>query len=140
MNKPPSWFTVAVVVALVWNLLGLFAVVSDLLLSASDIAALPQEQQAMYAARPAWSVAASVIAVAAGSLGCLGLLVRKRWAHWTLYISLVGVILQDIGIFLMAGSGSRPGIVPLVLQSIVLLVAVALVVLARKATTRSWLA
>jgi hypothetical protein len=140
MNKPPIWFTVVAVVALLWNLIGLFAVVADMRLSASDIAALPQQQQAMYAARPGWSVVGSVIAVVGGTLGCLGLLVHKRWALWALYASLVGIVIQDIGIFLVAGAASGPSIVPLVLQGIVFLIAAALLVLARKAIASAWLA
>ena len=140
MNKRPLWFMAVAVVALLWNLVGLFAVVADLRLSASDIAALPQTQQAMYAARPAWSVVGSVIAVGGGSLGCLGLLVRKRWALWALYASIVGIVLQDVGIFLVAGAASGPSMVPLVLQSMVLLIALALLALAREAVKRAWLA
>ena len=109
-------------------------------LSAADIAALPQRQRALYEARPAWSVVASVAAVVGGSLGCLGLLLRKRWAVAALLISLVAVIAQDIGIFGIAGAASLSNPVPLVLQSLVLVIALALVVLARRASARSWLA
>jgi hypothetical protein len=63
MNKTPIWFTVVAIVALLWNLAGLFAVVADLRLSPAEIAALPQQQQALYAARPVWSIVASVVAV-----------------------------------------------------------------------------
>jgi len=56
MNKPPIWFYIVAVLALLWNVAGLLAVVADLQLSAADIAALPPEQQAVYAARPLWSV------------------------------------------------------------------------------------
>jgi hypothetical protein len=139
MNKPPLWFTVLVTVALLWNLAGFFAVVADLRLSAAEIAALPQQQQALYAARPVWSIVASVVAVAGGTLGCLGLLVRKRWAHWVLFSSLFGVVVQDIGIFVVAGAASVSGIVPFVLQGVVFVVAVALVMLARRAVARAWL-
>lgn len=54
MNKPPPWFAVLAVLALLWNLAGLFAVVADLKLSAAEIAALPLDQQALYRARPGW--------------------------------------------------------------------------------------
>lgn len=80
MNKPPLWFFVVAVIALLWNAAGLMAVVADLRLSAADIAALSPDQQAMYAARPGWSVVGSVLAVGAGTLGCLLLLLRKRQA------------------------------------------------------------
>ncbi len=139
MKKPPLWFTILVAVALLWNLAGLFAVVADLRLTAADIAALPAEQQALYAARPFWSVIASVVAVAGGTLGCIGLLLRKRWSLVLLYASLIGVVLQDIGIFLIAGAAKSGNPVAFVLQGVVLLIAIGLVVLARRAAGRSWL-
>ncbi len=139
MNRPPRWFTVLAVLALLWNLAGLFAVVADLRLSAADIAALPLDQQALYRARPGWSVVASVVAVVGGTLGCVGLLLRRRWAVPALAASLVGVVVQDIGIFVVAGAASVAGPVPVVLQSVVFAIAVGLLMLARRAGARSWL-
>jgi hypothetical protein len=137
--KPPLWFTLLAAIALLWNLAGLLAVIADLRLSASDIAALPAEQQAMYAARPLWSVVASFVAVAGGSLGCIALLVHKRWSLSLLYLSLVGILLQDVGIFLVAGAATSGNVVPLILQGLVLVIAIGLVALARRASARSWL-
>ena len=139
MNKPPPWFAVLAVLALLWNLAGLFAVVADLKLSAAEIAALPLDQQALYRARPGWSVVASVVAVVGGTLGCIGLLLRRRWAVPALAASLVGVLVQDIGIFVVAGAASVAGPVPVVLQSVVFAIAVGLLLLARRAGARSWL-
>lgn len=139
MKKPPLWFVVATVIALLWNAAGLVAVLTDLRLSAADIAALPADQQALYAARPAWSIVGSLFAVAAGTLGCLLLLLRKRWATMVFAISLVSVIVQDLGIFIVAGAGKSGHPVPFVLQGLVLLVAIALLLLARSANRKSWL-
>ena len=139
MNKAPLWFMVLAAVALLWNLAGLLAVVADMRLSAADLAALPPREQAMAAARPGWSVLASVVAVVGGTLGCLGLLARRRWALWVLYASVAGIVLQDLGLFVLSGDSSGPGGVPLVLQSLVFLIAVALVWLAHHAARRAWL-
>jgi hypothetical protein len=140
MNKPPIWFFVVAVIALLWNAAGLMAVVADLRLSAADIAALSPDQQAMYAARPGWSVVGSVLAVGAGTLGCVLLLLRKRLAAAVFALSLVGVVVQDIGIFVVAGAGKGGDPVPFVLQGLVLVIAVGLLLLARRAQDRSWLA
>lgn len=139
MTKPPLWFTALAALALLWNLAGLFAVIADLQLSAAEIAALPAQQQALYAARPGWSVAASLVAVVGGTLGCVGLLLRRRWAVWVLAASLAGVVLQDLGIFLVAGAAALSDPVPLALQGVVLIVALGLLWLARRAAARSWL-
>lgn len=139
MEKPAKWFVVVGVIALLWNLAGLAAVLADVSLSPADIAALPEAQQALYAARPAWSVWASVIAVVGGSLGCVGLLMRRRWSIAMLAVSLAAVVAQDISLFLIAGKAIPIGTTPVVLQGLVFLIAVGLVLLARKANTLRWL-
>jgi hypothetical protein len=139
MNRPPAWFTVVIAIALLWNILGLLAVLADLRLSAADIAALPAQQQALYHARPLWSVGASIVAVLCGTLGCLALLLRKRASLILLYASLLGVVLQDIGIFIIAGAGKVANPVPFILQGLVLVIAVGLIFLARHAGSRAWL-
>lgn len=140
MSKPPIWFYVVVVVALLWNAAGLMAVIADLRLSASDLAALPADQQALYAARPGWSVVGSLVAVVGGTLGSLLLLLRKRWASVVFVLSLVGVAVQDLGIFVIAGAAKGGNLVPIVLQGLVLLIAVGLIFLAHTAQKRAWIA
>jgi hypothetical protein len=137
MPSTPKWFTVVAVLALLWNLLGVLGVGADLMLSPTDVAALPADQQALHAARPGWSVFGSVLAVGAGTLGCIGLLLRKRWALWALVVSLVGVLLQDIGLLRAL---SLIGTSVLVLQALVLLIALGLIALARKAIRNHWIA
>lgn len=139
MTTTPKWFTSVAVVALLWNLLGCAAFVSDLRLTPEDLAKLTVAQQAMYAARPAWSVAATGVAVLGGALGCVGSIFRKRWSYPVLALSLLGVIVQDVSLLAVAGSMSQLGVTALVLQGVVLVVAVGLVVLARKALSNSWL-
>ncbi len=139
MNKPPSWFTVVVVVALMWNVAGLLAVGADMSLSASDIAAMPKEQQLLYAARPGWSVAGSAVAVLAGTLGCVLLLLKRRWALWAFALSLVGIVLQDIGLFRASGAAQQLGPVVVGMQTLVAVIAIVLLALSRKAIASAWL-
>jgi hypothetical protein len=127
------------VTALLWNLLGCAAYLSDVTLSADDLAAMSEAQQALYAARPMWAVVATAIAVWGGAAGCVGLILRKRWATPILAVSLAGIVVQDIGLFVITEAGSLAGPFALVLQSLVLLVAVLLVVLGRKATVQGWI-
>lgn len=139
MSKPPIWFIVLAAVALLWNLAGLAAVVADLQLSATDIEALPPSRQAFYHARPLWSVSGSLLAVVGGVLGCVGLLLRKRWALIVLCASLLGIVVQDAGFVMVSRVAGPLEAVPIVLQSSVFVVGVGLVLLARLASRRSWL-
>ena len=94
MNTP-KWFKVVAVIALLWNLLGCLAFAMDLRMTPEDVAALPEAQQALYAARPGWAVVATAVAVIGGALGCLGLLLGRKWAFVLLLLSLAGILVQD---------------------------------------------
>ena len=136
MNTPPRWYRPLCGVLLLWNLLGLVAVIGDLLMSPVD----PAAGQALHAARPLWSIVASVVAVVGGSLGCLGLWSRARWVSWPLWASLLGVVLQDLGLWLQVQRAAEP-LPPSVwvLQGLVVAVAVGLLVLAHQAQRAGWL-
>lgn len=139
MQSMPKWFTGTVLIALLWNLLGCMAFIADLRLSPADIARLPDAQQALYAARPAWSVIATGVAVFGGVLGCLALLVKRKLACPLLALSLLGILVQDLAMFVLSNGAALAGVVPVVLQAIVLLVGIGLVVLCRKLGSRGWL-
>jgi len=140
MERMPRWFRIVSVVALLWNVAGLLAFLSDLFMSPEDVAALSEQQQAMYAARPTWALVATGIATIGGTLGSLALLLGKRWALPLLGASLVGLVGQDIGMLGLPGGLGAIGAVPVVLQAIVLVIAIGLILLARRGIARGWLA
>lgn len=138
MPAAPKWFRPVAVAALLWNLLGCFAYLSEVMLTPEGLAKLSAAEQALHAPRPAWAVAATALAVWGGAFGSLGLILRKRWATLLLLTSLVGAIVQDIG--LLTGAAARSGPAVIALQGLVLLIAVVLVGLGRTAGARGWLA
>ena len=140
MNASPLWFRIVAALALAWNLLGCLAFAWDLQLGPEDIAQLPAAQQALYAARPGWTVAGTALAVIGGALGCIGLLMRGKWAYPVLVLSLVGILVQDYSLFVLVDGIDLAGVAVAVFQGIVLLVAIGLVLLARKGIARGWLA
>ena len=139
MTQAPKWFRAAAIIALLWNILGCLAFVADLQLKPEDIAKLPEAQQALYASRPAWSVAATAIAVFGGTLGCIGLILKRKWAFVLLLLSLLGILGQDIAMFVLANAAEAAGSFAIVLQSVVLIVGVWLVLLCRKAMASGWI-
>ena len=138
MQQAPKWFLPVAIAALLWNLLGCAAYLSDVMLTPDDVAKMSAAQQAMYAARPAWSVGATAIAVWGGAAGCVGLIMRKRWATPLLLASLAGLVVQDVSLFVLTKAQAGP--TALVLQGTVLLIAIGLLLLARKATAQGWIA
>jgi hypothetical protein len=139
MNTAPKWFLPVAGVALLWNLVGCAAYLSDVMLTPDDMAKMDAAQQALYASRPAWAVAATAIAVWGGAAGCVGLLLRRRWALPLLLASLAGVIVQNLGLFVLSDAASLMPAVAYMLQGLVLLIAIGLVLLARRAIARGWI-
>ena len=139
MTKAPKWFLPVAILALLWNLAGCLAYLADAMLKPEDNAQMSAAQQAMYAARPAWSVAATAIAVWAGAAGCIGLIWRKRWALPALFASLLGVVVQDLSMFALPEAANVIDNTVIAMQAMVLLISIALVLLARKARNNDWL-
>ena len=139
MNKAPRWFVPVAVVALIWNLLGCAAYLYDVMLSPEALAQMTEAQQAMYEARPSWAVAATAVAVWFGALGCVGLILRKRWAFPVLCLSLLGVVFQDVALIMIGNAVGGLGAAVYGMQGLVLLVAIGLVLLSRKALQQEWL-
>lgn len=140
MEQAPKWYLPTAIAALAWNLLGCAAYLKDVMLTPEDVARMTAAQQALYAARPAWSVAATAIAVWGGAAGCVGLIMHKQWATPLFLASLVALVVQDVSLFVLSHAAAATGAMAYVLQGLVLLVAIGLVLLTRKATMRGWIA
>ena len=138
MNAAPKWFMPVAVLALLWNLLGCFMIWMDATLTPDAVAALPADQQAIHAARETWMVIGSIVAVAAGALGSLGLVLKRRWATPLLVLSVLGLIVQDLGFVMIARTLPIPT-AGWIMQGLVLVIAILLLVMARKAARNGWL-
>ncbi len=69
METVPRWYLPVTIVALLWNLLGCLAYLSDVTATPEDVARMSAAQQALYAARPSGAVAATVVAADQASSG-----------------------------------------------------------------------
>jgi hypothetical protein len=139
MSTAPKWFSPVAVVALLWNLLGCVGWVMDMRATPEQVAAMGPAMVELYAALPPWLPTATGVAVLGGVAGCLGLLLRKRWATKLLWLSLLGVVAQDIALFVVAGGMALADPLTKGLQAAVLVVSILLVLLARRAERAGWL-
>jgi len=86
-----------------------------------------------------WINAAFGVAVVAGVLGAIALLMRRRWAAMLFAISLVALVVQILGAFLVTPAWAAYGAAGLVMPLLLLAISAALWSYARKAAARGWL-
>ena len=139
--KRPAWFWVVAVLALLWNLVGVAMAWMQYSMTPEQLAQLPEAQRSLHQAMPGWLWAVDFVAVLAGVLGSLLLLMGKRLASPVLWLSLVAIVVL-FGYCLFPGRmlevlGAAQA---LPMPVLVTAIAVFLVWFARKATARGWIA
>jgi hypothetical protein len=138
--KPPVWFWIASILALLWNLRGVMAYLGQAYMTEDMKAEYTSEQLALMESTPAWVTAVFAIAVWGGLLGCIALLIRKKWAKPLLMLSLIAVLIQMAYSFFMTNAAEVYGQVQGVITPlIVIIIAVILVQFARIAEKRTWI-
>jgi len=137
-TKLPVWFWIISIVGLIWNILGVVAYLGQAYMTDEQLALLPEADQNWYSNVPAWVTAAFAIAVFAGTLGCIALLLRKKWAVPLFMLSLLGVLVQQVYNFFIqdyvAMEGSR-----MAMPILVIVVAGLLYWYSKGAREKAWL-
>ena len=138
--KPPTWYWIVAVLALLWTLLGCATYVMQAYgLGAGMEAGMTDAQRTLDASMPAWVTGAYAIAVFAGALGCIGLLIRKRWAKMLLLVSLVAALAQQFWVFALSDAIALLGSSAAILPICVILIAIATYWFASHADKKGWL-
>jgi len=135
----PMSFRVVAVVALLWNLFGLFSFYLHFTAGPEVVATWPEAQQQIAAATPRWIFVPFAIATIGGVLGSLGLLLGKRWAAPVLLLSLLGILIQFGSIYAITPTWALTGIGGAMLPLCIGLFGLFLWWYARKAAARGWL-
>jgi hypothetical protein len=95
-NKPGIAFWIISVIALIWNLMGVNAYLMQAFRVESALEEMTPEQLALLDTTPAWVTALFAIAVFAGALGCIALLMRKKMAVLLLTVSFFAATVQQL--------------------------------------------
>ena len=138
-SKPPVWFWVVSVVALLWNLSGVANYLMQAFATQEMLNAMTDHQREYMENTPAWVTACFALAVWGGTIGSLLLLLRKKLAHITLIISLVAVIGQVGHSILLSNAIEVYGPSGLVLPIVILGIGIYLVFFAKKGIDKGWL-
>lgn len=138
-NKPPMWFWIVSVIALLWNGAGVYQYLQQAYNTESFRAMYNEEQLSMIENTPSWAIAAFAIAVFGGFLGCLALLLRKKWARPLFLLSLIGIIVQMIYNFFVIDSMAIYGPGAVAMPIMVIVVGILLLWLSKKGIAKGWL-
>ncbi len=138
-DKPPMTFWIVGGAALVWNLIGFVVYFTTMRMSPEEMAVFTQAQQDFLNSTPMWATSAYAIAVNAGVLGSLFLLLRKAWAVPMYILSFAGILLQDLHAFVLADGLDVWGSDGVAVPIIVILIAPALILYSRSAKAKGWI-
>ena len=137
--SPPAWFRVIAVVALLWFLMDISAFFMRVLMSEDGINAMPANQQHLYRNMPLWVNIVFAGEVFGGTLGSVGLLLRKKWALPLFAVSILGVLSQTIHIYFRSDAISVMGAPAVVMPLVAILIGVGMIVLTKSAIAKGWL-
>ena len=140
--KPPIWFWIVSGLAFVWNLMGVSQYLARVSMSPEEFAnyaQLTEAQQAAIGVEPAWFMGAFAIAVFGGALGCLAMLIRKKWATLLLALSLLAVLSQQLYFWVLTDMGSKLAGFNLWMTIAIPVIALLLLLMARSFATKGWL-
>lgn len=138
-TKPPVWFSIVAVLALVWNALGVVAYLSNAFMTDEAKALLPLDQQNYLDNLPAWYTAAFAIAVFGGTLASLAMVLRKALAFPLFMVSFVGILAQMVYSFFMSNALDVYGPGGMAMPVMILLFGGALIRLSKTGKIRGWL-
>jgi hypothetical protein len=138
-NKPPVWYWIVAVLALLWNSLGVMAYLMQVMMPPEALDLLPEAERALYENVPAWVTGAFAIAVFGGALGSLALILKKGIAHPLFVVSFLAIIVQmTYNVFLSkALEVYGPG--GLAMPIMTFAIGLSLIFIAKSAKTRGWI-
>jgi len=130
------WYTLAAIASLLFMLLGCAAYLAGV---TSEPASLPLDQRAAHDAQPMWLISANAIAVWAGALGALLLLLRRRFAEMLMLVSLIAVTVWLAGLLLVPRLRDLLGTDDIAVAVVVSVITWTIYWFARHSRQRGWL-
>lgn len=137
--KPPTWFWVVSVIALLWNLMGVFSYLTQAYTSIEQLEAMSQAERALFEGQPAWVTGAFAIAVFGGTLASIALLLRKKWAKSVFILSFIAAIAQFIHWLFMTNSMEVYGVQVYVMPILVVILGIYEIFFAKQGIQKGWL-
>lgn len=139
-QKPAVWFTVIAALLVLWGLAGCASFYVHVAYGPDIDPAATDWDRAYFAALPVWLTLDYAIAVGAGLLGSIALLLRSRFARPLYIVSLIAVVIQFGYIFLATDLAAHKGAVTAYsFPALIFAIAIFQVWFAGYAQRRGWL-
>ena len=135
--SPPVWFWVISIIALLWYLMDMSAFYMRVFMTDDVMKAMPENQQHLYRNMPLWVNIVFAGEVFGGALGCVGLLLRKKWALPLFAVSILGVLSQTFHIYFLSDAISTMGTPAVVMPLVAILIGIGMIVLAKQQFPRA---
>jgi len=140
-NARAGWpFWVIGILALLWNAMGAFDYLATKLRLEFYVSNFTPEQMEYFYGIPAWMTAGWALGVWGAFVGSILLLMRKSWAVWSFAISLLGLAVSTLYNFVLTDGMKIMGTAGAVFTAVIWVIAIFLLVYARRQATRGVLA
>lgn len=139
-RRPPAWFRIVAILLVLWGAMGCFACIQQFRLGADAMGPADAYYRALYATFPAWYNWVYAVAVGAGLLGAVALLMRSAAARALFVISLAAVIVQFGWLFAATDMVAMRGVgTTASFPAVIVAVALFQIWLADRARRRGWI-
>lgn len=138
-QKPPVWLYIVGVILLLWGLAGCWAFYLHVTVGPAIDPSATDWDRAYFAALPGWFNIDYAVAVGAGLLGSIALLLRSKWAVTLYWLSLIAVVIQFGWIFLATDMIAVKGMWVTCFPAFIFAMAVFEVWVSSRAKRRGWL-
>ncbi len=137
--KPPIWFYIIAVVAVLWNAMGVFDYIMTQYRVESYMGAFTEAQLDFFYGFPAWYVAIWATAVFAALVASLLLLVRMKLATPLFALSTVLFVINAVYIFGFTAALEIMGVSNVIFSAVIFATLLGLWWFSRMAERRGWL-
>jgi hypothetical protein len=139
MTKPPTWFYIVAAILVLWECIGCYAYISQVSMTAADMARLPVAEQEVWKIMPAWITSAYALAVWVGLAGGIALLLRRRISRTLFIVSLIAVVVQFGWTFAATPILTTVGATAAIFPLFIIAVGVMAIWFSAKAAANGWL-
>lgn len=138
-TKPPVWFWIIAVVALIWNGMGVMQYLGQAYNTESFKSQYTAEQLEIISNTASWAVAAFAIAVFAGVLASILLLLKKKLAYPVFLLSLIGIIVQLYHNLIVVDSVDIYGPAAAIMSGMILCFGILLLLFSKFSIKKGWI-